>query len=262
METDKPHFRLPPLVEVLCGVQFSGAEEWATPHFGLYWERFREQYPDFQEHPPLSLIKIRGEEEGGPEFLPLPAFRRVFFLTRPANFLLQIQSKRLLHNWRKSTDEDQYPRFPEAFARFKRLWEEFVKFAQSAGLTPPEPTVYELQYVNHIHAPWAKFPRDIWRFLSFYEANPSARLTGENSATSLHFEWELEHQPRVGTLLLDVKHGVRPSTEEQVLLVELSVRGRVRENSLDDWFSRAHDAIVSTFAAITTTEAHSVWEKS
>jgi uncharacterized protein (TIGR04255 family) len=260
MSIDDPHFRKPPVVEVVCGVQFSSAAEWQTTHFGSFWESMRGEYPEFEDHPPLEKLRIGGEPSL-PEIRALPPLRRVFFIQPPGNFLMQLQPDRILHNWRKITESDQYPRFEAAYPRFVSSWQKLKAFTASANLPEPLPDAFELTYINHIGRAGAKFPRDVWDFLAFYETTPKAVIAKESSAMAMHFGWPLPDE--AGILTFDLKHGVRASDENEVLLIELNARGKATTGgrSMDEWFGIAHRAIVNTFDALTTEAAHTLWEK-
>jgi uncharacterized protein (TIGR04255 family) len=203
-------------------------------------------------------------ESGGsfaPQIFPLPPLRRVFFIQPPGNFLMQLQQGRILHNWRKVADSDEYPRYETAFPRFAKSWETLKHFAESAGLSEPQPEVFELTYINHITKDGAKFPRDIWDFLAFYGKTPNAAIAGDSSTVAMNFSWQLPDG--MGTLIFDLKHGLRPADSREVLLIELSARGKAKEgeNSMKDWFQVAHDAIVNTFDVLTSDSAHVLWRK-
>ena len=260
MLTDGPHFGDPPVAEVVCGAQFSGAEDWQTPHFGSFWEQIRGEYSGFEDHPPLEKLRVNPAPLE-PKFSVLPPLRRVFYIQPPGNFLIQLQPNRILHNWRKTEEVDQYPRFETAYPKFVWSWNQLKQFAASAGLSEPQPDTFELSYVNHITKPGAKFPRDVWEFLAFYEQTPKAVLAKESSVMAMHFGWPLPKE--MGILTFDLKHGLRPSDESEVLLIEFNARGKARQDgpNMDEWFGVAHDAIVNTFDALTTESAHRLWEK-
>lgn len=260
MLNDGPHFGRPPVAEVVCGVQFSGAEGWRTPHFGSFWEQIRTEYPEFEDQPPLDRLRLEGAAS---EFQvsPLPPLRRVFFVQPPGNFLMQLQQNRILHNWRKVSDSDEYPRYKKAYAKFIWSWGKLTHFTASAGLSDPRPEAFELTYINHITKDGAKFPRDVWDFLAFYEQTPKAVVAKDSSAMAMHFGWPLPNE--MGILTFDLKHGLRPSDESEVLLIEFNARGKVKQDAtnMDEWFDTAHRAIVNTFDALTTESAHDLWGK-
>jgi uncharacterized protein (TIGR04255 family) len=187
--------------------------------------------------------------------------RRVFFIKPPGNFLIQLQQTRLLHNWRKINDTDEYPRFDAAFEKFIWSWIKFNEFLESANLPSPKPEIWELTYINHIADNGARFPQDVWEYLGFYEKSPQATTAMEASAMTIQFAWPLPDN--IGILSLDVKHGNRVDDRREVLLMELTARGAATADGteMSSWFGIAHDAIVNTFDKLTTNRAHELWGK-
>jgi uncharacterized protein (TIGR04255 family) len=248
-------------LEVVCGVQFSGADGWGTPHFGRFWQQIQNEYPLFEDQAPLAPLRLENAASSEPQILTMPPLRRVFFVQPPGNFLIQLQQDRLLHNWRKTDDKDEYPRYERAYDRFVSAWRQFEAFLEQVSLPPAHAKVFELTYINHITRSGAKFPRDVWDFLAFYERTPKATTVQESSAISMHFAWPLPAE--MGSLTLDLKHGVRPNDESDVLVIELIARGKAKESTgyMNEWFDVAHLAIVRTFDDFTTLEAHALWEK-
>lgn len=259
--TDGPHYRRPPVVEVVCGVQFTGVDGWRTPHFGSFWQQIRGEYSEFEDQAPLERIRLDAATPPQPQISPLPPLRRVFFIQPPGNFLIQLQQNRILHNWRKVSESDEYPRYRTAYSKFVSCWNQLRKFTASAGLSEPQPDVLELTYINHISKSGTKFPRDVWDFLAFYERTPKAVIAKESSAMAMHFGWPLPNN--MGALTFDLKHGLRPNDESEVLLIEFNARGKAKDHGrgMNTWFDIAHGAIVNTFDALTTDSAHELWEK-
>lgn len=259
-----PDFTNPPLTEVVCGVQFAPVVGWLTGHYGLFWDRIRAEYPHSEDHPPLPRIKI--EEFETPDELNvslLPPLRRVFFTTDPGNYLIQLQPTRFLHNWRKVTASDDYPRFPEAYSRFARQWSEFNTYLTDVQLPAPKVQAYELTYVNMMGSAGMKFPRDVWRFMNFYNKLPQTASGADPRVITLTLGWPFGEG--AGQLAMTLKHGVKAAepqgTPDEVLLVEFTARGTAEKGgaTMNQWFSTAHHAIVYTFAALTTDESHAMW---
>lgn len=257
----RPNFGKPPVVEVACGIQFSAIESWRTSHYGQFWSGIQEDYSQTEDHPPLAAVHLNAAPVFERRLSPLPPLRRVFFIRPPGNFLIQLQPNRLLHNWRKITDSDEYPRFDAAFKRFAWSWERLNEYLAAGGHVRPTPEVWELTYINHIRGESARFPRDVWDYLSFYEKSPEAITTTEASSMKIQFAWPLANGQ--GTLSLDVQHGSRVEDQQEVLTMELTARGPATdvEASMLEWFSMAHHAIVNTFEELTTRAAHTIWEK-
>src|SRR5579871_3640555 len=201
----RPHFANPPVVEVACGVQFDGLEEWRTPHYGQFWSTIQNDYPETEDHPPLALLRLDpAPAVFEPKLSLLPPLRRVFFINRAGNFLIQVQQNRLYNNWRKVNDSDEYPRFDAAYQRFTSTWAQFEEFLSKSNLPSPRRDVWELTYINHILDSQAHFPRDVWDYLNFYERSPQATTAMEAIGMTIQFSWPLTDN--MGTLLLDVKH--------------------------------------------------------
>ena len=258
----RPDFLNPPVIEVVCGIQFEGLDDWKTPHYGLYWERVRNEYPDCEDHPPLPPLRLETQRADEAIQIPLlPPFRRVFFVKPPGNFLIQLQPYRFLYNWRKVQDSDEYPRFDAPYAEFVKEWIRFRKFVDELDLHQPQPDIFELTYINHIFGQGVSFPRDVWKYLSFYGTTPQATTARDATGLALQVIWPLPDS--LGTLVLDMKHGHRTKDQGEVLLIEFSARGKANPNTaeMDHWFSVAHQAIVTTFDALTTADAHKLWGK-
>jgi uncharacterized protein (TIGR04255 family) len=257
-----PSFKTPPINELICGVQFEGADGFSTCHMGLFAERIKTEYPKFEDQAPLPKLYLEGVVQA-PQFIAMPPLRRVFYLKPPGNFLIQLQQERLLHNWRKLEEVDEYPRFAEAFRRFSNAWEMFQEFLVSAALPPATASIFELTYINHIVADGGEFPRNLWDFLAFNESSPKAIVESEEvnpSMAAMQYGWTLPKSQ--GHLTLDLKHGVRPSDDRQVLLLELTVRGKpLQSDDMSRWFDLAHESIVNTFDQLTTKTAHELWDK-
>lgn len=61
-------FSRPPLIEVVCGLQFAPLDL-LTVHIGDFWQMVRDRYPSFEDHAPLADIsdaqdrRLRIEQE-------------------------------------------------------------------------------------------------------------------------------------------------------------------------------------------------------
>ena len=262
-----PTFLRPPVAEVVCGIQFQDLANWTTAQFGRFWAELASEYPETEDQSPLpKLLLDSSVQRSEIQVLEFPPLRRVFFKAIDGKYLIQLQPNRFLHNWRKASEGDEYPRFASVYERFEAAWMKFLLFLTEHGFDQPDLQFWELTYVNHITAPEAVFPRDVWNFLSFYQNSPSA-ITAEDAVGKsleasnmlLHFDWRLPDE--VGILSLDVKHGARLPDQKQVLVFELTCRGKIPSQELDlrNRFGVGHDAIVNSFAKLTTKQGHKIW---
>lgn len=60
-----PDFDAPPVIEVVCGIYFKSISNLLAPHFGLLWEKYRDEYPICQEVAPLApaIERFDGEKK-------------------------------------------------------------------------------------------------------------------------------------------------------------------------------------------------------
>ena len=63
-----PSYKNPPVDEVVCGCQFQPLGRFKLPHLGLFWEKFRREFPTTEHAPPLV-------SEGGFNATLLPDYR-------------------------------------------------------------------------------------------------------------------------------------------------------------------------------------------
>lgn len=264
-----PDYEKPPVIEVVCGIQFERIPQFQPTAFGLFWQRVRQGYPQTEGKPPLSpkiekYGKAARAEDAEVEVsltLPLP---RMFFINQVPNWLIQMQADRFLHNWRKVGEEDAYPHYPEIFERFWRQWTTFRSFCQDEGLEQPQVNQLEITYINHIPvgegwqqlADWGRvFPDLRWR-------NGHQFLPGPESAV-----WRASFLlPNAqGRLHVSLRHAIRTKDNCQVLLCELTARGMagsLDDTGLHDWFELGHEWIVRGFADLASAEIQEqVWRR-
>ena len=263
---DLPSFENPPVIEVVCGVQFASLAKLYIPHFGELWKRFPD-YTDCSEAPTLlptierfdvpSSLDVQGLAE-----IPLP---RVWFTQRDENGLIQVQRDRFLHNWRKVRPTDEYPRY----GRVKKLFQEhlstFEKFLSDLNIGTLVPRQYEMTYVNHIlkGEGWEDladlgrvFPDFLWnlrddRFLNVPD--------GHNYRVNFLFP------DKTSRLYATIRSAERRPDKHPLLLFELTVRGLPVDASREamwKWFDVAREWIVRGFADLSGEEIQQkVWRR-
>ncbi len=252
-----PDYEVPPVIEVVCGLQFAPLEGFLATAFGLLWQRVKEDYPACEQQAPLAQIIERfGElatEEPRIELSSAPPLPRMFFVHQTPCWLLQVQSDRFLHNWRKQQETDVYPHFPEVFKRFWSAWERFRRFCRDDKVGTPQINQLEVTYINHIvqGEGWDGvatighvFPDVEWRTQRSFLPTPE-------SAT-----WKLSFlMPGLsGRLHVSVRHALRRRDMKPVLLCELTARGVPRsldDDAIREWFQQGREWIVRGFADLT-----------
>ena len=263
-----PSYDRPPVIEVVCGLQYEPLEAFQAVAFGLLWQRFRDEYPKVEQNPPLAQVIERfGEamtEQRRVEVSNVPPLPRLFFVHKIPNWLLQIQADRLLHNWRKTEDSDVYPRFPEVFGKFWSAWEIFLRFCNDEKLGDPRVNQLEVTYINHIvldegwsglGATGEVFPDLSWRKKRSFLGIP------ESIAWKANFAMPDES----GRLHVSLRHALRREDRKPVLLCELTARGMPKTSDSDairDWFHLGREWIVRGFADLTSEHVQEeIWQK-
>lgn len=260
---DLPEYKSPPLIEVVCGVQFEPLTAFSTVHFGEFWQRIKQDYPRTEDREPLpEMFEGRsGLEPAEPAAYQMPPLRRMFYIEASDVFLLQVQPSRFLANWRKEKETDRYPRFSTAYDRFVKGWKLFLAFLKDTGLGLPQTNQYELTYINHVVEGGTLFPAGIQDYMPLFSwgSAQSGEFFPPPRAANFRFQFPLPNAK--GTLHVTVNHGQRKSDRKGVLVIDLTARGQARKDwsDMDDWFSIAHEWIVRGFTDLTSTAAHRLW---
>jgi uncharacterized protein (TIGR04255 family) len=257
-------FRSPPVVEVVCGVQFEPLADFRSAHVGLFWRQVRETYPVARDAAPLPPVM---ENFGAPSpafsffsvggLVPLP---RVQLVDARGGQMIQIQNGRFHHNWEKQQGEDQYRRYKNIRPAFVERWEQFKRFLGDQALGAPRPTQYELSYINHVVAGelWDE-TRGVGELLPWFA--PPHEVAGHVFEPQFAMHSPL---PKCrGRLHVTGKVGVRAKDGRHVLVFELTVRGAPLTAGDDDdlvaWMDDARECIVRSFVALTSERARIHW---
>lgn len=267
---DLPDFDRPPLVEVAIGLQFEAVPQMRQGHVGLFWAQIRDEYPNTRDLPPLP--SGREDLEGdGPVFTfqvsDVPDLHRAWFLSEDETTLVQVQSDRLVHNWREVRGEP-YPRFETIYATFAERLRQFESVLRDSHVPALTAQQVEVTYINWIGADsLADF---------FVPAQPlSLELQGiaeraDDEAMTLRFSVTADDGP-IGRLYVQAGPGLRRSPQiavpgsapERGFLMSLSFKAPVPVTAatydLEDLMYRGRNAIVRVFTALTKPSWHKTW---
>lgn len=267
--TPLPEYELPPVVETLLGVQFQRLESWGTPHFGLFWQRVRDEYPQFEIQPPLLHQEERfGAENVAPKSL---SFRlqqepplRCWFLNSTGGRLLQLQNGHFIHNWRLAGKQDTYPRYDLTIRpQFESEWRRFCEFLASEGISEPKITQCEVTYVNHIARSngWES-SEDLPQVFPCWSGENSGNFLPTPESVVLNSNYVLPNQQ--GRLHIEAEPAIREADAQEVLQLKLTVRGRPASSSLSDilnWFDLGREWVVRGFTDFTSARMHELWKR-
>ncbi|MGH7924592.1 MAG: TIGR04255 family protein [Candidatus Binatus sp.] len=265
-----PEFSRPPLVEVALSVQFEPIALHAA-HFGLFWQRIRSRFPKTSEQPPLPPVierfgvmpLLQQQVQFGMGML-LP---RCWFTNDEDSELLQLQSDRLILNWRKLGNESiEYPRYRKLRVELEQEYSLLGSFLKDERLGELRPTQCELTYVNQIVLPRPATPSGSLNPLSVFSAwQPlidSFLPEPETAGTTLSFVMPGPNSAPAGRLYFTSGSSVRISDNNPMIQFQVICRGAPDGPGAEAVFrfmDIAHDWAVRGFASITSKEMQTKW---
>jgi uncharacterized protein (TIGR04255 family) len=272
-----PDFDDPPVIEVVLSVQFERPAGFRIPHLGLLWTRFRDRFPHFEDHAPLShVIETFGIRQAPKLELQLvsgdqaPAVR-CWFVNEARTELVQLQTDRFVHNWRKVgegvKEGEQYPRYKYIRKQFERELEEFQDFLLENKLGNFLPNQCEITYINHIIAGegWKRH-NEVDKIISILGSRYSERfpLRMEDARFSARYLIpDCEGNP-IGRMHVSLDPAFRRTDEQEMYVLTLTARGKPNETSVESalkFLDAGRQYIVQGFASITTPRMHRIWRR-
>ncbi|MCY4104679.1 MAG: hypothetical protein OXG55_15700 [bacterium] len=275
MQAALPSFRRPPVVEMVIGAQMVGAVPHSLQALGKFAAALAAEGLSVQEAMPA--VKVR-PERADPAETPVGASLDVLLgsgappvrhMMRNAagDEMVQVQTDWIAVNWRKASQDAEYPRWP-------RRWDTFERRARLAetcfGGGDFRFGGVEVTYLNHIELDdAAALHRHPARALSFLAADDEFTDGFLGPAERCHAGLDF----RIGQSGCDTPAGwlsvsASPAWHEKrlhpLLVLTLTARGNPRSPSLEGVREFAHLArewIVRAFADLTTLEMHAEWER-
>lgn len=254
-------YERPPLVEVVLGVQFrplGGLTGFALAPLRELW---RSTHPTVQYRPPLAPI---AETPGGQR---TPAIRvtrdgaeaaRYWFLSESGHDLIQVQSDRLIVNWRRQGGSAEYPRYSRMRAQLAQRLHDLSELVTREGLGSVDIDQAELNYINVVGD--ARGALD--QVLKAVEPVPGHHL-GAPEQARLSMVYRIDDLGRRPVrLYLGAEPGVDPVSGAPASLLTVTVRGALEPGTLDEALSfmdLAHSHAVRSFSELTTEPMQAMW---
>ena len=239
-------FKNQPIEEVVVAVYFDPPiSALHNAHVGMFWERIRHEYPAVQQAriagPPMEI-----EPNPSDAMFAMPGYR---FVSGDGASRIQIQKNAFAFIWSRS-ESSEYPRFHEgiklAFDRGYHLFDEFVSVDLKAG--KPSIGFCELACFNTVEQ------GEFWRGLEDMQRvipsfSPlSTGVEGRNLGFDCSYIYEISTD-----LVLEI--AVRNMVLDETLLkIDITARGflgQASKSNADEWFERAHGAVLRCFANMT-----------
>ncbi len=261
-----PKFDSPPVIETVLGVEFRPLNKWSIQHFGLFWNRIREEFPKCEIQPPLmSQIEIFGQPQPqqkiGIQLMTVPEVRCWFSHSDQAR-LIQIQNDRFVHNWRK-IENHTYPSYNTIKPKFKSHWETFCNFLNEENLGEPEAIQCEVTYINHIEIgeEW-KSLADISEIVPAWSGQLSGSFLPLPETVQIKTAFVIPDDR--GRLHINLQPAIRRVDLKQILQLTLTARGAPKSaetSAILEWFDLGHDWVVRGFADFTSEKMHQLWKR-
>ena len=265
-KSNRPSFEKPPVAEVVCGLQFRPLAQFEAPHYGLFWETIRKNYPRSRTIAPIANQQIVEVAPHEPITLQMvanaPELPRVWFISKDDTCLVQLQPDRFLFNWREGDNQAEYPRYDNVIKKFRALYQSFEKFVSQNKIGNVSLMQCELTYINHIKPGdgWQEladmgevFPDLSWRRGKRYLPPPSS------------FVFRTNHVMSNGNLQL-VALNAKARTDKS-LLIRLDIGARATIEQMGDidqwkWFDLANSWIVNAFIDFTSQKMQrDIWKR-
>jgi uncharacterized protein (TIGR04255 family) len=263
-----PYYTKPPVNEVVIGVQFDTLEKFTAVYPGLYWQRIKDRYPQSSVHSPIATLIETFENLPDPhvqqhlQLSSTPPLPRCWFLDSAGNQLVQLQPERFLHNWRKVTGEEVYPRYNNILPEFEKLWKDFLDFAASENLGEVKPNQWEVTYVNHIYQGegWNTL-EDANKLFPAWSSESSQDYLPQPERINLDLTYAFPDD--LARLHISLTPAYTRKDNRMLLRLNLTARGRLESTdhqSLLRCLGLGHEWIVRGFTDFTSPEAHALWE--
>lgn len=262
---DLPKFKSPPVIETVLSIQFEPLEALVTSALGRFWDTIRTKYPTFEIRPPLPSLS---EQVGTNEYPPATvvglsdeSLVRCWFVSKDKRSLIQLQSDRLIYNWRRVADGDQYPTYMSIRPKFEAEWRSFCEFLRGASLGVPAVNQCEVTYVNHIELEGTDGRQlDIRSVSPLLSQNPAGGFLPSPGVVQWSSVYEMTGQ--AGRLHVSFKPALRRSDGKRLVILELTARGAPTGRNLAsilEWFDLGHEWVVRGFKELTSENLHKEW---
>ncbi len=265
-----PKFEAPPVVETVLGIGFERLDKWGIPHFGVFWDQVREQFPNFEvKHPVISHIeqfdRPQVSAESQIQLSSAPPDLRCWFIDEDDCELIQVQNNRFSYNWRKTAGKDAYPHYDESIRQtFQNMWTQFVDFVKQQQLGDVNVVQCEVTYVNHLEVGkgWNAIS-EIGNVLPCWAGKSNGEFLP--SPENVVFDVSYRMPDNKGRLHISVRPAFRNDDGIEIIQLNLTARGKPEGSEMDSifsWLDLGREWVVRGFTDFTAERMHSEWQRS
>lgn len=264
-----PDYNNPPLEELVLGVQFQAPAGYTEINAGDVWKLFKEEFPTVRERPSLQpqfeTFGLASSPQLKLQLITDAQHSRFWFISKDEAEVIQFQSDRLVHNWRRSSgvgdgEDRKYPRFEKLRNRFFSELSELQTYFDELERQKLSINQCEISYQNKMYIDVSEGNEEIFQFV---------KLQGQSvERIKINFSRQLndENDNPKGRLYVDLNALPRASKKPTLFQVNfnLTVRGAPSDTDIDaaiEFISWGRIAIVNAFTNLTTEYAHDTWKR-
>ncbi len=245
--TKKIEFSNAPVVEVAIGAQFEGSVISKSCIFNLYQE-IKDKYPVIEEHPILPSIVEKPEEKSDTRVLA-GFHSRQFFVNQSGNKLFQIQPDKILFNWRKVSNDIDYPHFNNVLEEFFTL---FNALNLKCGFKEMVNQL-EVTYVDHVLL--EDFASSNYNVSEIFKS-----IVLPDNLKSIDCNLTIPLKSINSNLIFKLISAIRNIDKKKLLSCETTCRGMILDGQdIKDWYIKAHSSISDFFINSITEKAKKTW---
>lgn len=252
------HFDKPPVVETSLGFYFTPIPQWNVAHYGLVWEKFRQDYPNPEFKPPIGEMQLSFTPTADFTHFPL----RAWFADNSSTQLVQIQNGAFLRNWRKTAGTPQYQHYEEVRPLLRHDWDRFQSFVGSNLKQNPNVSRCEISYFNHLvrGQEWTDFA-ELPKLFAPWRGTTEEGFLAKPVMISFTAIFAI---PQQVTVQFGIQPGLRQVDGKEVIQFTVTAQSKPLDQSNNGLFvslDQCHEAAVRGFLELTTEEMQARWKR-
>ena len=251
---NKLNLNRPPLREVILTVQFEEVPSLDLSQILSFWKDFLSQ--DFPNAKNLQSLPSQVEHEAHTvsqsQFFftttDEQALPRVLFSSKDLVRVVQIQNNRISFNWRKITEDNEYPRFETVLNQFLPIYDEFRERVYPSL----RPNQVEVVYSNHVPVINNNRVDEIFKLFDFgpFQNNDLERLSF-SSSQKIYIDKEFK-----GRHYIDIF----PIIDKSFVPFNLLTRLRIINDSVKDSLYKSREYVHNSFLTVVADKYMKEWE--
>ncbi len=276
-----PEYDAPPVVEMSLAVHFEALTDLRSGHLGMFADMLRGAQSDFQwseleeDFPrPVVLEQFTREPFRPPFRLQIaeeaPPPRTVLRDTGRQR-AIAVQQDSFEYSWWKETEEGTYPRYSTLLAEFLPLVAAFERFLDDRSLGMVRPRQVEVAYQNSLQrgVDWPEGGTAAQVLRSWAQVEDVDLSPVEDAHFAQTHVLAEASGARDARLYITLDTKMRPpfrrGSETDWASLTLTFRGVLHgaagDEEVKSLLGRGREAIVRSFTAVTTDDAHARWRR-